>query len=91
MKVEDNLIIEAHVSVGGVSPVPLYLRNTSEFLCEKEINETLVSEANQLLQTEISPISDVRGSESYKRLLARQLFKAHFVELFGISPQKSPL
>jgi len=80
-----NIMTEAHVSAGGVAPVPLYLRKTSEFLRGKEISETTINEASEIMQTEISPISDVRGSESYKRLLARQLFTAHFVELFGIN------
>jgi xanthine dehydrogenase small subunit len=82
LKVSENFIEEAHVSVGGVFATPLYLRKTSEFLRGKEINETTISEANEILQTEISPISDVRGSAEYKRLLAGQLFRAHFVELF---------
>jgi xanthine dehydrogenase small subunit len=82
LKVSDNLIEHAHVSAGGVAPIPLYLRKTSEFLRGKEISEKTINEAGEILQTEISPISDVRGSESYKRLLARQLFTAHFVELF---------
>jgi xanthine dehydrogenase small subunit len=77
-----NTILDAHVSAGGVAPVPMYLTKTSEFLRGKEINETTVAEANEIMQTEISPISDVRGSEKYKRLLLRQLFTAHFVELF---------
>jgi xanthine dehydrogenase small subunit len=34
------------------------------------------------LQEEISPISDVRGSSEYKRLLLRQLFFCHFLKLF---------
>ncbi|MEP6901834.1 MAG: FAD binding domain-containing protein [Actinomycetota bacterium] len=85
LKVSHNLIENAHVSAGGVAPIPLYLRKTSEFLCGKEINGATITEAAEILQTEISPISDVRGSESYKRLLARQLFTAHFVELFGIN------
>ncbi|MBT5115607.1 MAG: (2Fe-2S)-binding protein, partial [Candidatus Marinimicrobia bacterium] len=38
--------------------------------------------ANDVLQREISPISDVRGSADYKRLLLRQLFYAHFIKLF---------
>lgn len=84
LKVADNKIEQAHVSIGGVFATPLYLRKTSTFLSGKEINETTISEANQILQTEISPISDVRGTAEYKRLLARQLFKAHFIELFGI-------
>ncbi len=77
-----SVIEHAHVSAGGVAPIPLYLQKTSEFLRGKEISEPTIIEANEILQTEISPISDVRGSESYKRLLARQLFTAHFVELF---------
>ncbi|HVE59995.1 MAG TPA: FAD binding domain-containing protein [Pyrinomonadaceae bacterium] len=83
LKVSGDLIEHAHVSVGGVFATPLYLRKTSEFLRGKEISDTTINEASEILQTEISPISDVRGSESYKRLLARQLFTAHFVELFG--------
>jgi len=83
LKVENDSITEAHVSAGGVAPVPLYLRKTSRFLRGKQINEATITESSQILQTEISPISDVRGTESYKRLLARQLFTAHFVELFN--------
>ncbi len=79
-----SVILEAHVSAGGVAPIPLYLTKTSEFLRSKEISEATVAEANEILQTEISPISDVRGSAEYKRLLLRQLFTAHFVELFNI-------
>jgi xanthine dehydrogenase small subunit len=82
LKVENGKISEAHASAGGVAPVPLYLKNTSAFLRGKEINDATISQAIDVLQSEISPISDVRGSVEYKRLLAQQLFTAHFVELF---------
>jgi len=84
LKVSGNVIETAHVSAGGVFATPLYLRATSEFLRGQVIDEKTVTQAAAIVQTEISPISDVRGSESYKRLLARQLFTAHFAELFGI-------
>ncbi|MCU0240040.1 MAG: hypothetical protein MUC29_11415, partial [Pyrinomonadaceae bacterium] len=84
LKLSDNKIEDANVSIGGVFATPLYLRKTSAFLVGKEINEVIISEANEILQTEVSPISDVRGTTEYKRLLARQLFTAHFVELFGL-------
>ena len=83
-----SVIIEAHVSAGGVAPIPLYLQKTSEFLRGKKIFGETIAEANKILQTEISPISDVRGAADYKRLLLRQLFTAHFVELFGWQPKK---
>lgn len=82
LKVSEKTIKNAHVSCGGVAPIPLYLRKTSRFLRGKEINETLINEAAEILQTEISPITDVRGAADYKRLLAKQLFTAHFVDFF---------
>jgi xanthine dehydrogenase small subunit len=81
---------EVHVSAGGVAPIPLYLKKTSEFLTDKPVSEGLVLEAAELLQTEISPISDVRGSAEYKRLLLRQLFSAHFVEMFAEEEKPEP-
>lgn len=82
LDVKNGAILDAHVSAGGVAPIPLYLEKTSEFLRGREVSEETISAAGLILQTEISPISDVRGSAEYKRLLARQLFSAHFVELF---------
>jgi xanthine dehydrogenase small subunit len=41
-----------------------------------------VLQAAEIIQSEISPISDVRGTDEYKRQLLRQLFIAHCVKLF---------
>ena len=90
LKIENDTIFKAHVSAGGVAPIPLYLEKTSEFLCDKQISDGTIFEANEILQSEISPISDVRGSKTYKRLLVRQLFTAHFVELFRFNEEYSP-
>ncbi|NOY47872.1 MAG: 2Fe-2S iron-sulfur cluster binding domain-containing protein [Chlorobi bacterium] len=81
--VKNNSIEDAYVSIGGVSAIPKYLFKTSTFLNGKPLNKTTILEANEILQSEISPISDVRGSSDYKRLLARQLFFAHFTALFS--------
>ncbi|MFZ2325001.1 MAG: 2Fe-2S iron-sulfur cluster-binding protein [Ignavibacteriaceae bacterium] len=82
VEVEDNIIKSICISAGGVSPIPLYLEKTSKFLFGKQISENTIIEALPIIQSEISPISDVRGSENYKRLLINQLFKAHFMEFF---------
>ncbi len=82
VKVEEPKIQVAHISAGGVAPIPLYLRKTSAFLIDKEVTEETIDLAIEIIQEEISPISDVRGSEDYKRLLLGQLFRAHFVEMF---------
>ena len=80
--VNNNIIEDAHVSIGGTAAIPKYTSKTRLFLIGKDINTATVREAEKILQSEISPISDVRGTADYKRLLAKQLFFAHFIELF---------
>jgi xanthine dehydrogenase small subunit len=78
----DDQVIEIHICAGGVSPIPLFLEKTSRFLHGKRITNEMLVDALPIIQSEISPISDIRGSEDYKRLLLNQLFKAHFIKLF---------
>lgn len=78
----DETICEAQVSAGGVAPIPKYLANTSTFLLGKPITNETISGAIKVMNDEIAPISDARGTADYKRLLLRQLFFAHFMELF---------
>jgi xanthine dehydrogenase small subunit len=82
LNMEENYINNVHISIGGVAPIPKYLRETSAYLIGKELSPETVLKAADILQNEISPISDVRGSAAYKRLLARQLFFAHFITFF---------
>lgn len=82
LETEKDIITNAHISAGGVAPVPFYLSKTSQFLLNKKIEYEMIDNAIQVIQSEITPISDVRGSDEYKRLLLEQLFKAHFIELF---------
>ena len=79
---ENNFIKEAHLALGGVAPIPLYLRETSEGLSNQQLTAELVLEAVSNAQSEFEPISDIRGSADYKRLLARQLLLAHFLKCF---------
>ena len=78
LKIKDNYIKKAGVAIGGVAPIPLFLKETSAFLIGQKADTQTEIAANHILQKEIAPISDVRGSADYKRLLARQLFLTHF-------------
>ncbi|NOQ15873.1 MAG: 2Fe-2S iron-sulfur cluster binding domain-containing protein [Methyloprofundus sp.] len=79
--VADKVIRQAHIAVGGVAAIPLYLAKTSAFLQDKEISIGLFEQALKLAQAEITPLSDVRGSAAYKRLLVQQLFITHWLKL----------
>ena len=76
---QDGIIQAVHLAVGGVGPIPTSLHQTGDFLKGKIIQEDTIRAAIDILNTEISPISDARGSAEYKRLLARQLFIAQFM------------
>jgi xanthine dehydrogenase small subunit len=86
LQIKNNQIEEAGLSAGGVGPVPLFLEKTASFLKGKWVSENLVAEAVEIAQTEISPISDARGTAAYKGLLLKQLIKAHFITLFPKMP-----
>lgn len=80
--VENNVIQSGNISAGGVGPTPKCLVNSSAFLEGKQITEEFILKLCEKVQEEISPISDTRGTEEYKRLLLNQLVKAHFLKLF---------
>ena len=80
--IKGDVVERAAISAGGVGPIPLYLQKTSEFISGKRVDRELIRDAIEIAQTEVSPISDARGSKEYKRLLLGQLITAHFVELF---------
>ena len=80
--VENQMIKDVRISVGGVSAIPLLLQNTADFLKGKELNVTTIKKASELILKEVSPISDIRGSSEYKKMLLRQLFFQHFIKFF---------
>jgi xanthine dehydrogenase small subunit len=82
ISLKDGVISDTHFSLGGVAATPKYLSKTNDFLKDELIVSETIHLAEKIMQSEISPISDVRGTSDYKRLLARQLFFAHFIKLF---------
>lgn len=83
IEVDGDQIVSAFISMGGVAPIPLLLQRTAGFLAGRTLAPETVHMALEVAQSEVAPISDVRGSADYKRLLVNQLIIAHFTELFG--------
>lgn len=75
--IENEIILFARVSAGGVSPIPLLLAKTGNYLCGQTLSEETIAEACRLAEKEISPISDVRGSKQYKIQLLKAQIRAH--------------
>ncbi|WKZ70206.1 MAG: FAD binding domain-containing protein [Melioribacteraceae bacterium] len=82
IETNSNRIKNIFISAGGVAPVPKLLKETNQYLIGKDISIDTIDSALAVMQNEISPISDVRGSAEYKKILLGQLVKAHFLKLF---------
>ncbi|MCB1044973.1 MAG: FAD binding domain-containing protein [Acidobacteria bacterium] len=82
IRVQESVITSARLSAGGVAPIPLFLRHTSSQLIGLTVNAETASWAAQMASDEAQPISDIRGSAEYKRMLLERLVLAHFISLF---------
>ena len=83
VRMSEGRIVEAALSAGGVGPVPAWLEGASSVMIGRMPDGELVENVVERAEAEISPISDARGTETYKRLLLGQLIKAHFLTLFA--------
>ncbi len=82
LEMKEQVITLAGISAGGVGPVPCYLEEGSRLLTGRQLTPQLVDELIEKVQLAITPISDTRGTATYKRLLLAQLIRAHFNTLF---------
>jgi xanthine dehydrogenase small subunit len=82
ISVDTKTITRAVLSAGGVAPIPCLLTKTAAALIGKPLTPVTVQAAAKIMEGEIAPIDDVRGSAAYKRVLLRQLLYAHFIKLF---------
>lgn len=82
IRCDKDRIADFALACGGVAPVPLFMKETSRYFLGKPLSLATVFGAMPIAQKEIAPISDIRGSAIYKRLLVRQLLIGHFTALF---------
>jgi len=67
VRLDGGVIRELRVAAGSVAPTPLRLREIEERLTGRVLEQTLITEARELVVNSISPISDVRASTDYRK------------------------
>jgi carbon-monoxide dehydrogenase medium subunit len=68
-------IRDAKIVLGAVAPTPIRARQAENVINGKAIDEGLTEEAAKIAAREAKPISDVRGSASYRREMVEVLTK----------------
>ncbi|MGD8226392.1 MAG: xanthine dehydrogenase family protein subunit M [Desulfobacteraceae bacterium] len=67
--------VECRLAVGAVAPVPLRLRNVEKLIEGEEIGPELLDRVSQMVEQAVSPITDVRSTEEYRRIMSGVLIK----------------
>lgn len=68
---DGNIIREARIAMGAVAPTPMRAVMAEQLLKGREISDELLEEAGVCASGECKPISDIRGSEEYRRDMIR--------------------
>lgn len=66
---ENGVCRKCRLAVGAVAPVPLRLKETESLLEGQTIDEGLLACVGEKVEQEIRPITDVRTSEEYRRVV----------------------
>jgi len=74
----------ARLAFGGMAATPVRVARTEKILEGKVPSAELLREAQASLQDELTPLSDVRGSSAFRRVLAGNLLKRFFREKLEI-------
>lgn len=79
---KSNEIEDIRIAVGSVAPIPLKLEKVEIFLKGRTINQEILKDALKVIDKQIKPISDVRASENYRRMVIGSLFQDTFKEIY---------
>ena len=78
MQVDKNgKIMELRISAGGVAPVPFAVRNLDLFEGDM-VDKNTIHKIADAVAKQVTPIDDIRGSASYRKLLLKELVVSHF-------------
>ncbi|HEY1685128.1 MAG TPA: FAD binding domain-containing protein [Tepidisphaeraceae bacterium] len=83
LRLSGKLIHEIRIALGGVGPVVLRLSKTESALTNQLFTEDAMLEASNLALSEITPITDVRGSANYRNRLAANTLLRFYHDITG--------
>ncbi|RLB30519.1 MAG: xanthine dehydrogenase family protein subunit M [Deltaproteobacteria bacterium] len=78
LKRQGRTCTECRVALGAVAPVPMRVKVVEEMIEGREIEESLVAKASEIVSEEVKPIDDIRSSAEYRRQVAAVTFRDVF-------------
>jgi carbon-monoxide dehydrogenase medium subunit len=83
LEMEGGKCRKARIAAGSVAPIPLRLSKVETLLEGNVISQDLVSKAQQMAREIVTPITDVRATEEYRRQIVGVYVKRGLEKIFG--------
>ena len=79
--IKKNKILKAKIAYGGMSEIPKRAIMIEKALTNSIFSEDTFSKAKNLIDSDFSPIDDMRASKNYRLEIARNLLMKFFYEI----------
>ena len=81
IKLKNNIIIDVNIAYGGMDSIPNFAFKTQKYLIGKEFNLKNIEISKQIIEKDFTPLTDVRASSSYRKLVSKNLMDRLFLEI----------
>ena len=81
MKLKNNIIIDLNIAYGGMDSIPNFAFKTQKYLIGKEFNLKNIDKSKQMIEKDFTPLTDVRASSTYRKLVSKNLMDRLFLEI----------
>lgn len=75
LQIVDDMVQKASITLGAVAPTVIHAENVEKFLKGKTLTQGTILKVSQIIQEDISPIDDLRGTAIYRAKIAQVLIR----------------
>ena len=81
IKLKNNIITDVNIAYGGMDSIPNFAFKTQKYLIGKEFNLKNIDKSKQMIEKDFTPLTDVRASSTYRKLVSKNLMDRLFLEI----------
>lgn len=80
VETEGKICRKLRLAAGSVAPTPIRLRQAEQLVNGQEITPDLLAQVSKTVEAEVIPISDIRSTEEYRRIVTGVLIRRAITE-----------
>ncbi|MCK6681182.1 MAG: xanthine dehydrogenase family protein subunit M [Thermoanaerobaculia bacterium] len=80
-RIENGVVEELRIGLGSVAPVPARARSAEAVILGKAVDSLPIEDAVKAIQSDISPIDDIRSTARYRRVVTANVLRQALEEL----------